>query len=48
MGTMLELLIFKKPVKRENDVQLDILTQENIGFVVNIVYRLNSRFKCLS
>jgi len=29
---MLEHLIFKKPVKRENYVQLDILTRENIGF----------------
>ncbi len=32
MKTILEHLIFKKPVKRENYVQLDILTQENIGF----------------
>ncbi|HHU97441.1 MAG: LacI family DNA-binding transcriptional regulator [Bacteroidota bacterium] len=32
MKTMLEHLIFKKPVKRENYVQLDILTRENIGF----------------
>ncbi|MDI9605794.1 MAG: LacI family DNA-binding transcriptional regulator [Bacteroidota bacterium] len=32
MKTMLEYLIFKKPVNRENYVQLDILTLENIGF----------------
>jgi LacI family transcriptional regulator len=32
MKTMLEHLIFNKPVKRENYVQLDILTRENIGF----------------
>jgi LacI family transcriptional regulator len=32
MKTMLEYLIFKKTVKRENYVQLDILTRENIRF----------------
>lgn len=41
MKTMLEYLIFKTPVKRENFVQLDILTKETIGFYKkfnNIVY----------
>ena len=41
MKTMLEYLIFKKPVEKENYVQLDILTLENIAFYKkfnNIVY----------
>ncbi len=41
MKTILEYLIFKKPVKKENFVQLDILTQENIDFYKkfnNIMY----------
>jgi LacI family transcriptional regulator len=32
MKTMLEYLIFKKPVTKENYVQLDILIKENIDF----------------
>jgi len=32
MKTLLEYLIFKKPVTRQNYVQLDILTKENIDF----------------
>ena len=41
MKTMLEYLIFKKPVERQNYVQLDILTRENIDFYKsfnNIMY----------
>ena len=32
MKTLLEYLIFKSPVKKQNYVQLDIITQENVGF----------------
>ena len=41
MKTLLEYLIFKKPVKKENYVQLDILTRETIDYYKkfnNIVY----------
>ena len=32
MKTLLEYLIFKSPVKKQNYVQLDIITRENIVF----------------
>lgn len=32
MKTLLEYLIFKSPVKKQNYVQLDIITRENVGF----------------
>lgn len=41
MKTLLEYLIFKKPVKKENYVQLDIVTKETVDFYKkfnNIVY----------